>query len=201
MKVDFIFDIASPNAYFCHQLIPSFENRTGVKFNYIPCLLGGIMKLSGNQPPFVAYADIKNKNDYQMIEIARFIKQHKLIKYKFNSSFPMNTVQVQRGALAAQELGVFDLYLEIMLKAMWEEDKNLSDLDVLQGTMNENNLDAEAIIKIVTSQECKDKLIANTSDAVNRGAFGVPTFFLNDEIFFGKDHLYQLEEYINYLKE
>lgn len=201
MKVDFIFDIASPNAYFCHQLIPSFENRTGVKFNYIPCLLGGIMKLSGNQPPFVAYADIKNKNDYQMIEIARFIKQHKLIKYKFNSSFPMNTVQVQRGALAAQELGVFDEYLEIMLKAMWEEDKNLSDLDVLQSTMNENNLDAEAIIKIVTSQECKDKLIANTSDAVNRGAFGVPTFFLNDEIFFGKDHLYQLEEYINYFKE
>ena len=201
MKVDFIFDIASPNAYFCHQLIPSFENRTGVKFNYIPCLLGGIMKLSGNQPPFVAYADIKNKNDYQMIEIARFIKQHKLIKYKFNSSFPMNTVQVQRGALAAQELGVFDEYLEIMLKAMWEEDKILSDLDVLQSTMNENNLDAEAIIKIVTSQECKDKLIANTSDAVNRGAFGVPTFFLNDEIFFGKDHLYQLEEYINYLKE
>ena len=201
MKVDFIFDIASPNAYFCHQLIPSFENRTGVKFNYIPCLLGGIMKLSGNQPPFVAYADIKNKNDYQMIEIARFIKQHKLIKYKFNSSFPMNTVQVQRGALAAQELGVFDEYLEIMLKAMWEEDKNLSDLDVLQSTMNENNLDAEGIIKIVTSQECKDKLIANTSDAVNRGAFGVPTFFLNDEIFFGKDHLYQLEEYINYLKE
>ena len=201
MKVDFIFDIASPNAYFCHQLIPSFENRTGVKFNYIPCLLGGIMKLSGNQPPFVAYADIKNKNDYQMVEIARFIKQHKLIKYKFNSSFPVNTVQVQRGALAAQELGVFDEYLEIMLKAMWEEDKNLSDLDVLQSTMNENNLDAEAIIKIVTSQECKDKLIANTSDAVNRGAFGVPTFFLNDEIFFGKDHLYQLEEYINYLKK
>ena len=113
----------------------------------------------------------------------------------------MNTVQVQRGALAAQELGVFDEYLEIMLKAMWEEDKNLSDLDVLQSTMNENNLDAEAIIKIVTSQECKDKLIANTSDAVNRGAFGVPTFFLNDEIFFGKDHLYQLEEYINYLKK
>ena len=64
----------------------------------------------------------------------------------------MNTVQVQRGALAAQELGVFDEYLEIMLKAMWEEDKNLSDLDVLQSTMNENNLDAEAIIKIVTSQ-------------------------------------------------
>ena len=192
MKVDFIFDIASPNAYFCHQLIPGFEDRTGVKFNYIPCLLGGIMKLSGNQPPFVAFADIKNKNDYQLIEIERFVKQHNLIKYKFNSNFPMNTVQVQRGALAAQELDIFDEYLESMLRAMWEENKNLSDLDVLQATLVENNLDAESIIKIVTSQECKDKLIANTSDAVERGAFGVPTFFFNDQIFFGKDHLHQL---------
>ena len=197
MKVDFIFDIASPNAYFCHQLIPGFEDRTGVKFNYIPCLLGGIMKLSGNQPPFVAFAEIKNKNDYQLIEIERFVKQHNLIKYKFNSNFPMNTVQVQRGALAAQELGIFDEYLESMLRAMWEENKNLSDLDVLQATLVENNLDAESIIKIVTSQECKDKLIANTSDAVERGAFGVPTFFFNDQIFIGKDHLHQLEEYIN----
>ena len=201
MKVDFIFDIASPNAYFCHQLIPGFEERTGVKFDYIPCLLGGIMKLSGNQPPFVAFADIKNKNNYQFIEIERFIKQHKLVKYKFNSHFPQNTVQVQRGALAAQELGIFDRYIEVMLRAMWEEDKNLSDLGVLQDTLIKNKFDAEAIIKIVTSQECKDKLIKNTSEAVDRGAFGVPTFFIDDQIFFGKDHLHQLEEYINSYKK
>ena len=197
MKVDFIIDIASPNAYFCQQLIPAFEERTGAKFNYVPCLLGGIMKLSGNQPPFVAYADIKNENNYQFIEIERFIKQHNLVKYKFNSNFPVNTVQVQRGALAAQELGIFDKYLKVMLSAMWEEDKNLADLEVLQATLLENDLDAEAIINIVTSQECKDKLIENTSNAVERGAFGVPTFFIDDQIFFGKDHLYQLEEYIN----
>ena len=197
MKVDFIIDIASPNAYFCQQLIPAFEERTGAKFNYVPCLLGGIMKLSGNQPPFVSYADIKNKNNYQFIEIERFIKQHNLVKYKFNSNFPVNTVQVQRGALAAQELGIFDKYLKVMLSAMWEEDKNLADLEVLQATLLENDLDAEAIINIVTSQECKDKLIENTSNAVERGAFGVPTFFIDDQIFFGKDHLYQLEEYIN----
>ena len=197
MKVDFIIDIASPNAYFCQQLIPAFEERTGAKFNYVPCLLGGIMKLSGNQPPFVSYADIKNKNNYQFIEIERFIKQHNLVKYKFNSNFPVNTVQVQRGALAAQELGIFDKYLKVMLSAMWEEDKNLADLEVLQTTLLENDLDAEAIINIVTSQECKDKLIENTSNAVERGAFGVPTFFIDDQIFFGKDHLYQLEEYIN----
>ena len=197
MKVDFIFDVASPNAYFCHKLIPDFKKRTGVEFEYVPCLLGGIMKLSGNQPPFVAFADIPNKNKYQFIEIERFIKQHNLKEFKFNSSFPMNTVQLQRGALAAQELGIFERYLEIILEAMWEKDIDLADLDIFKSTLSENNIDAESLIGIITSQACKDQLIANTTDAVNRGAFGVPTFFYDDQIFFGKDHLHQLEEYIN----
>ena len=197
MKVDFIFDVASPNAYFCHKLIPDFKKRTGVEFEYVPCLLGGIMKLSGNQPPFVAFADIPNKNKYQSIEIERFIKQHNLKEFKFNSSFPMNTVQLQRGALAAQELGIFERYLEIILEAMWEKDIDLADLNIFKSTLSENNIDAESMIGIITSQACKDQLIANTTDAVNRGAFGVPTFFYDDQIFFGKDHLHQLEEYIN----
>ena len=197
MKVDFIFDFASPNAYFCHKLIPIIENRTDVSFNYIPCLLGGIFKLSGNQPPFMAFADIPNKNAYQMIEIERFVKQHELTKYQFNSNFPINTVQIQRGSIATQELNVFDQYLDVVITAMWEDNKNLNDLDILKATLNENNMDVETIFNIVNSQECKDKLIANTSAAVERGAFGVPTFFLDDQIFFGKDHLYQLEEYIN----
>ena len=197
MKVDFIFDFASPNAYFCHKLIPIIEDRTDVSFNYIPCLLGGIFKLSGNQPPFMAFADIPNKNAYQMIEIERFVKQHELKKYQFNSNFPINTVQIQRGSIAAQELNVFDQYLDVVITAMWEDNKNLNDLDILKATLNENNMDVEAIFNIVNSQECKDRLIANTSAAVERGAFGVPTFFIDDQIFFGKDHLYQLEEYIN----
>ena len=109
----------------------------------------------------------------------------------------MNTVQLQRGALAAQELGIFERYLEVILEAMWEKDINLADLDILKLTLSENNIDAESLIKIITSQACKDKLITNTTNAVNRGAFGVPTFFFDEQIFFGKDHLYQLEEYIN----
>jgi|TARA_B100001093_G_scaffold364057_1_gene348855 2-hydroxychromene-2-carboxylate isomerase len=196
MKVDFIFDVASPNMYFCHKLIPDFETRTGVEFEYIPCLLGGIMKLSGNQPPFVAFAEIPNKNKYQFIEIERFIKQHQLTEFKFNSNFPMNTVQIQRGSLAAQELGIFDEYLEIVLEAMWEKNLNLADIDIFQSTLSNNNIDTGSIMEIITSQDCKDKLISNTSDAVDRGAFGVPTFFFEDQIFFGKDHLHQLEEYI-----
>ena len=200
MKVDFIFDVASPNMYFCHKLIPDFKERTGVEFEYIPCLLGGIMKLSGNQPPFVAFAEIPNKNKYQLIEIERFIKQHQLKEFKFNSNFPMNTVQIQRGALAARELGIFDKYLEIILEAMWEKNLNLADIDTFQSTLSENNIDAGSIMEIITSQDCKDKLIANTTDAVNRGAFGVPTFFFENQIFFGKDHLHQLEEYIYSIK-
>jgi len=200
MKVDFIFDVASPNMYFCHKLIPDFKERTGVEFEYIPCLLGGIMKLSGNQPPFVAFAEIPNKNKYQLIEIERFIKQHQLKEFKFNSNFPMNTVQIQRGALAAIELGIFDEYLEIILEAMWEKNLNLADIDIFQSTLSENNIDAVSIMEIITSQDCKDKLIANTTDAVNRGAFGVPTFFFENQIFFGKDHLHQLEEYIYSIK-
>ena len=200
MKVDFIFDVASPNMYFCHKLIPDFKARTGVEFEYIPCLLGGIMKLSGNQPPFVAFAEIPNKNKYQLIEIERFIKQHQLKEFKFNSNFPMNTVQIQRGALAAIELGIFDEYLEIILEAMWEKNLNLADIDIFQSTLSENNIDTGSIMEIITSQDCKDKLIANTTDAVNRGAFGVPTFFFENQIFFGKDHLHQLEEYIYSIK-
>ena len=197
MIVDFIFDVASPNTYFAHKLIPDFEKRTGTKFRYIPCLLGGIHKLTNNQPPFIAYADCENKNNYQMIEIERFVKQHKLTKYKFNSHFPPVTIQVQRGAIAAQRLKIFEEYFECVISAMWENNKNISDINILHETLEQSNLDVAAIMNIATSQECKDKLIANTDDAVSRGAFGVPTFFYENQIFFGKDHLYQLEEYIN----
>ena len=158
------------------------------------------MKLSGNQPPFVAFAEIPNKNKYQLIEIERFIKQHQLKEFKFNSNFPMNTVQIQRGALAALDLGIFDEYLEIILEAMWEKNLNLADIDIFQSTLSENNIDTGSIMEIITSQDCKDKLITNTTDAVNRGAFGVPTFFFENQIFFGKDHLHQLEEYIHSCK-
>ena len=197
MIVDFIFDVASPNTYLAHKIIPSMEERTGAIFNYIPCLLGGIHKLSNNQPPFIAYADCKNKSAYQIVEIDRFVKQHNLRNYKFNSHFPPSTIQVQRGAIAAKELDIFEEYFDCVIKAMWENDKNISDIEVLKEVLDESNLDVKSIMEIVTSQECKDKLIKNTDDAVNNGCFGVPTFLYDNQIFFGKDHLHQLEQYIN----
>tara|TARA_B110001452_G_scaffold203697_1_gene173677 strand:+ start:111 stop:710 length:600 start_codon:yes stop_codon:yes gene_type:complete len=197
MKVDFIFDFASPNAYFCHRVIPEIEKRTGATFNYIPCLLGGIFKITNNQAPMMAFNGITNKLEYQNIEIQRFIKKHNLAHFTMNSFFPVMTLQLQRGAIAAMSLNVFDEYLEAIFKGMWEKSLNLADQEVLVNLLTaETQIDISDLVEKMQTQEIKDQLIQNTSNAVERGAFGIPTFFADDEIFFGKDSLGDLEEFI-----
>ena len=197
MKVDFIFDVASPNAYLCHKTIPAIEQRTGVTFNYIPCLLGGIFKLTNNQAPMMAFNGIVNKLEYQNIEIKRFIQKYNLENFTMNSFFPIMTLQLQRGAIAAMSLNVFDAYIKAIFKGMWEKSLNLGDQDILMDFLgSETEIDINRLIEQMQSQEIKEQLIQNTSNAVKRGAFGIPTFFANDEIFFGKDSLPDLEEYI-----
>mgnify|MGYP005746759215 FL=1 len=197
MKVDFIFDFASPNAYFCHRVIPEIEKRTGATFNYVPCLLGGIFKITNNQAPMMAFNGITNKLEYQNIEIQRFIKKHNLADFTMNSFFPVMTLQLQRGAIAATSLNVFDEYLEAIFKGMWEKGLNLADQEVLINLLTaETQIDISDLVEKMQTQEIKDQLIQNTSNAVERGAFGIPTFFVDDEIFFGKDSLGDLEEFI-----
>ena len=197
MKVDFIFDFASPNAYFCHRVIPEIEKRTGATFNYVPCLLGGIFKITNNQAPMMAFNGITNKLEYQNIEIQRFIKKHNLADFTMNSFFPVMTLQLQRGAIAAMSLNVFDEYLEAIFKGMWEKGLNLADQEVLINLLTaETQIDISDLVEKMQTQEIKDQLIQNTSNAVERGAFGIPTFFADDEIFFGKDSLGDLEEFI-----
>lgn len=197
MKVDFIFDFASPNAYFCHRVIPEIEKRTGATFNYVPCLLGGIFKITNNQAPMMAFNGITNKLEYQNIEIQRFIKKHNLADFTMNSFFPVMTLQLQRGAIAAKSLNVFDEYLEAIFKGMWEKGLNLADQEVLINLLTEETqIDISDLVEKMQTQEIKDQLIQNTSNAVERGAFGIPTFFADDEIFFGKDSLGDLEEFI-----
>ncbi len=196
VKVDFIYDIASPNVYLAHKLIPDIEARTGVKFNYVPTLLGGIFKATGNQPPFITFANVKGRFAYEQLEFQRFLKRHKLSKFKMNSNFPVHTVLLQRGALVAQELGVFPAYFEAGLKAVWEDNLNPKEPDVLAKILNKAGLDAATIIERAQSPEIKAKLIQNTDEAANRGTFGAPTFFVGEEMFFGKDRLDQVEEEI-----
>ena len=200
MIVDFIYDVATPNGYLTHKVVPEFEERTGTNFNYVPCLAGGIFKLTNNVSPLIATADIKNKADYFFIEISRFVKKHNLSKFKNNSFFPQNSLNIQRGAIAAKELGVLKEYVECTMSAMWEKDLNIQDLEVLKKALDEDGIDHKTILEMIQTKECKDKLIANTSWAVEKGAFGIPTFLIDDQIFFGKDHMDQLEDYINSIK-
>jgi 2-hydroxychromene-2-carboxylate isomerase len=194
--VQFLFDFGSPNAYMCHRAIPAIEARTGVKFEYVPVLLGGIFKLSGNRSPAEAFAGIPNKRAYDQLEIKRFVAKHRLERYRHNPHWPVNTLQIMRGAVAAQKQGCFERYVEAVYVAMWEEGRNMEDPEVIVRTLNEAGLDGQSLYAGTQDPEVKGTLMANTQSAFERGAFGSPTFFVGDEIFFGKDRLREVEEEI-----
>lgn len=194
--VEFLFDFGSPNAYMCHRVLPTIEARTGVRFTYVPILLGGLFKLANNRSPVEAFADIPNKRAYDRLEIDRFLKKHQLNKFRFNPHFPVNTLAIMRGAVAAQKLGVFDYYVDAMYVGMWEDGLNLSDPAVIQSQLQKNGIDAQALMQAVQDADVKNTLLQNTQHAFERGAFGSPTFFVGKEIFFGKDRLRDVEELI-----
>ena len=195
-KVEFQFDFGSPNAYLSHLVIPGIEKRQGVKFAYVPVLLGGVFKLTNNRSPAETFVGVKNKPQYQLLEIERFIRQHKITRYKMNPHFPVNTLALMRGAVAAKKLGIFERYVDEIYRHMWAEPKKLDDLAILRAALLESNLPADRLFELVQTQEVKDELMAETQRAVERGAFGSPTFFVDDEIYFGKDRLRDVEEAI-----
>ena len=195
MNVDFIFDFASPNAYLCHKAIQNLEKTHDIKFNYIPCLLGGIMKLSNNQPPMVTLADIPNKLKYEFdTAFNRFMKEHNITKFKMNEHFPVNTISLIRGAIVAQKNDFFESYVEIVLSGLWEQSLKLDTPEALHELLNNNDCYPDLVIKGIAKDEIKAELIANTSEAVEKGAFGIPTFFVENEMFYGKDSLRELKE-------
>ena len=195
MNVDFIFDFASPNAYLCHKAIQNLEKTHNIKFNYVPCLLGGIMKLSNNQPPMVTLAEIPNKMKYEFdTAFNRFMREHSITKFKMNEHFPVNTISLIRGAIVAQKNNFFDAYVEIVLSGLWEQSLKLDSPEALHELLIKNECHAEVVIEEIAKEEIKEELIANTSEAVEKGAFGIPTFFVADEMFYGKDSLRELKE-------
>ena len=192
--VDFYFDFASPNAYLSHQVVPGIEERTGAKFNYIPVLLGGIFKATNNKPPMEAFFGILNKNEYQSVEMKRFQKRHGITKFKMNPHFPVISLQIIRGAVGAQLDGYLDKYIDQVLKHMWEEPKKMDDPEVIKEAFTESGFDADRLMEQMQDPDIKAQLIANTEEAVKRGTFGIPTFFVEDDMYFGKDTLWQVEE-------
>jgi len=196
-KIDFYFDFASPNAYLSHKVIPGIEQRTGASFNYIPVLLGGIFKTTNNKPPMEAFMGITNKNEYQSLEMSRFIERYRLNKFEMNPHFPVITLQIMRGAIAADIDGYLSEYVEQVMTHMWEEPKKMDDPEVILSAFKESGLDADRLISQIQEPHIKTKLITNTEEAVQRGAFGIPTFFIDEEMYFGKDTLWQIEEKVS----
>ena len=195
-KVEFHFDFGSPNAYLAHLVIPEIEQRTGAKFEYVPVLLGGVYKLTGNRSPAESFAGIKNKPDYARLETARFLKHHGITRFRQNPFFPVNTLMIMRGAIAAQRLGLFERYVDEIYRHMWSEPKKLDDPSVLRAALLESGFDADTFAELVQDADVKAQLLDNTEHSVGRGTFGSPTFFVGDEIFFGKDRLRDVEEMI-----
>jgi 2-hydroxychromene-2-carboxylate isomerase len=191
--IDFIFDFGSPNAYLAWKVLPAIAARHGATVNLLPCLLGGIFKATGNQAPAIAFSGVKGKMDYEMLEMRRFIAAHDLAAFRFNPHFPVNTLLLMRGMIAAQRMGIGEAYLDAMLKGMWEDGLKLDDPDVFVAAADAAGLDGAALLAATADPEVKAGLMANTEAAVARGTFGIPTFFVGDEMFFGKERLGQVE--------
>lgn len=195
-QVEFHFDFGSPNAYLAHKVVPDIEKRTGVTFTYVPVLLGGIFKATNNVSPMVANQGIRNKNEYQSLEMDRFVKKHGLTKFAFNPHFPVNTLQIMRGAVAAELDGFLPTYIEVVMAAMWENKLKMDDAEIIQSTLDAGGLDGAHVLARIQGADVKAKLIANTQASVERGSFGIPTFVVDGEIYFGKDRLREVEEAI-----
>jgi len=197
LKVEFLFDFGSPNAYLAELVLPGIEWRTGVKFEYAPVLLGGIFKGTGNMSPSDSLRGIKNKPEYQALETQRFIRRHNITKFRQNPFFPVNTLMLMRGAVAAQFEGTFEPYFRAAYHHMWEEPKKMDDLETFRNAFISSGIDIDRLIARAQQDDVKKGLIDRTTDAVNRGAFGSPTFFVGKEMFFGKDQLRDVEESID----
>ena len=193
----FMFDFGSPNAFLSHEAIPAIEQRTGVKFEYVPILLGGIFKATNNKSPAETLAGIKNKREFHALETERFIKRFRVRPYTWNPFFPVNTLNLMRAAIAAQLEGVFEKYVDAAFHHMWVEPKKMDDPKVAMKALTASGLDAAKLFARAQEPEVKAKLIENTQNAVERGAFGSPTFFIGKEMFFGKEQLREVEEMIS----
>lgn len=190
---EFLFDFGGPNSYLAHKVLPDMCARTGAQAVYVPILLGGLFKITNNQAPLIRYAETPAKQKYEMLEFDRFVKAHEL-PFKMNPHFPINSITLMRGAIAAQQLGCFMPYVDAVMNAMWQDGLDMTDAELVRGVLDNAGLDGALLLTKAGETAIKEELVANTENAARRGAFGVPTFFVDDEIYWGKERLGQVEE-------
>ncbi|MDB3890346.1 2-hydroxychromene-2-carboxylate isomerase [Gammaproteobacteria bacterium] len=196
LRVEFHYDFGSPNAYLSHRVLPGIAERTGVKIQYVPVLLGGIFKSTNNRSPMEQFADVLNKQEYQAKETLRFLMRHDITELVRNPHFPVNTISMMRGAVFAQGKEWEAQYIDALFKAMWERGLNMADPEQIGSVLTEAGLPVAEILAAISEPDVKQELIDNTANSVARGNFGSPSFFVNEELFFGKDKLRDLEEEI-----
>jgi 2-hydroxychromene-2-carboxylate isomerase len=192
--IELIFDFASPNAYLIYRALPPVLARTGAQLKITPALLGGIFKATGNQAPMLAFANVQGKLAYDMLEMRRFIAREGLTRFAMNPHFPVNSLLIMRGLVAAGADNT--AYIEAVLAAMWEDGRAMADPAVVAEVLNAAGLDGPALVAAAQTDAVKQRLAANTQDAVARGVFGIPTVFVDGEMFFGKERLGQIERYL-----
>lgn len=192
--LEFLFDFGSPNAYLSWRALAPILARTGAQAQVKPVLLGGLFKLTSNRSPMEAFAEVKGKLAYENLETRRFVARHGLTAFQMNPHFPVNTLLIMRGLVAAQRAGVAEPYMEAVLAAMWEQGRKMDDPAVVAEVLTAAGLDAQGLLEATQDPVVKAELMAGTEAAAARGAFGIPTFFVGQEMFFGKDRLAQVEE-------
>ena len=189
-RLEFFFDYGSPYSYFADTQLADLVQRTGCEIVYRPMLLGGVFKAVGGHSPMAE--PIEAKRRYFGLELRRAV-EHYGVPFTSPPGFPINTLQIMRTAHAALREGVFEVFHPAVFRAFWGEGQGLGDLRVLASVLESAGLDAEALLAASLDADVKGELRETTEEAVERGAFGAPPFFLEEELFFGADRLPFLE--------
>ncbi|WP_439134480.1 2-hydroxychromene-2-carboxylate isomerase [Pseudomaricurvus sp.] len=188
--LDFYFDFGSPTAYLAYKRLQQLQQQYDLQVNPIPMLLGGVFKATSNTSPVA----IPAKGKYMLEQdLPRFAKRYQ-VAMRFNPFFPINTLQLMRGAIAAERLGISADYMETIYNALWTQEKNLGDLETVAECLKAADIDSDALLALSQDPEVKQQLIENTGRAVELGAFGAPTMYMNGEMYFGQDRLDFIEE-------
>lgn len=195
--VEFIFDFAAPNGYLAWYPLRDIVARTGARLTVTPVFLGGMHKLTGNAPPMIRDAEVKGKVAYAAREFQRFLDRHGMSAFRMHPALPFNSILLQRVLVAAADEGERQALIEALLPAVWERNVDCTDVAAVGAELAQAGFDAEKLLTATQDAEVKAKLIANTEQAVERGAFGIPTFFVDEEMWFGKERLGQVEEYLS----
>lgn len=190
--LEFYFDFGSPTAYLAHKRLGQLSKQYGLQVRYMPMLLGGVFKATGNTSPVA----IPAKGKYMLeLDLPRFALRYG-VPLNFNPHFPINTLNLMRGAIAAERLGCIQAYIDLAFDAVWVEEKNMGDPGVVSQVLSEAGLDAASLIALSQDPEVKAELVADTEAAVARGVFGAPTLFLDGAMYFGQDRLDFIEDAI-----